>query len=461
MLAITAPVAAVLVGCAAAWAPTTLYGFTTVVLATAVMGAVFWRQTAPGDAISGHTVLVALAFRYCMGLASLVVGLWVYQGMVDFPSYNEISMKVGEKLLTGDFSGFQVFDRISSWWFGYLLGVLYLAVGPGIVGQFFMSALIGFIGGYLYLRAFRLEFPEAAPSYRFLAFALFYLPTLAYWTSLLGKDSWMALFLGLGAYAASRLLKSFTLRHLGLFLVALAGTAMVRPAIAVVVLVALGFAATRVAVRDPGSAAFLRPMIATVILVAVVGAFVQLGSLALVEKHAGGESLTIVAGQMALMGVVDSLYSQHVGLASDPNAYGSSLGVQIAEPTMGAVARFLPFGIFTFLFRPFLFEAHNVMAVFAALDSTFLFGLVLWRRRNLVTAVRCALSRPFLTFCLLNFAALTVILSFDSNLGVIVRHRAIVLPFLLILLAVPRGPADIREPETAHVTAGAGAPDSD
>ena len=89
------------------------------------------------------------------------------------------------------------------------------------------------------------------------------------------------------------------------------------------------------------------------------------------------------------------------------------------------------------MFRPLIFEANNALALVAALESTFYLVLVFWRRRNLMAAMRCIFSRPFVGFCTVTFFFLLVILSFEANFGVIVRHRTMVLPFLLILLAVP------------------------
>ncbi len=127
----------------------------------------------------------------------------------------------------------------------------------------------------------------------------------------------------------------------------------------------------------------------------------------------------------------------HEGLSTDTQAAGSSFTTGITEPSVRGILKYLPFGMFTFLFRPLIFEAHHVMALAAALESTFFLILVLWRFRNLTTAVKSVFIRPFVAFCAITFFLLTAMLSLESNFGVIVRHRTMVLPFLLILLAVP------------------------
>jgi hypothetical protein len=84
-----------------------------------------------------------------------------------------------------------------------------------------------------------------------------------------------------------------------------------------------------------------------------------------------------------------------------------------------------------------IFEAHHSLALFAAFEATFFLGLIIWRWRSLVAAVRLVFSRPLIGFCALTFVSLVSILAVESNFGTIVRHRAMVLPFLLIMLAVP------------------------
>jgi hypothetical protein len=113
------------------------------------------------------------------------------------------------------------------------------------------------------------------------------------------------------------------------------------------------------------------------------------------------------------------------------------LPIGILEPTLSGLFQYLPVGIITFLFRPFPYEAHNVLALIAALDGTMLLVLVLWRWRNLLAAIRSAWSKPLAAFCVTAFILITIALSFEANLGVIVRHRSMVLPFLFILLSVP------------------------
>ena len=113
---------------------------------------------------------------------------------------------------------------------------------------------------------------------------------------------------------------------------------------------------------------------------------------------------------------------KYTGLSTDPTAGGSSLPTDIARPSVGGALEYLSPGMFTFLFCPLVFEVHHALALAAALESTFLLVLVLWRLRSMVAAVKSVFSRPFVAFYAITFSLLTAILSLESNFGVIVRH---------------------------------------
>jgi hypothetical protein len=116
---------------------------------------------------------------------------------------------------------------------------------------------------------------------------------------------------------------------------------------------------------------------------------------------------------------------------------GSARRIEIIDKSLGGVLRYLPKGAFAFLFRPMVFEAHHGLAVAAALEAGFFLVLIIWRWRSLVGAIRMGFTRSFIAFSAAIFIALTAMLALEINFGIIVRHRAMVLPFLLILMAVP------------------------
>ena len=87
----------------------------------------------------------------------------------------------------------------------------------------------------------------------------------------------------------------------------------------------------------------------------------------------------------------------------------------------------------TVLLRPFLWEAHNLQAMFAALESLLWLGLG-WRgRRVFLERVRHLREQPWLGFSVIYSLILILALGSASNFGIIARQRVSILPFLLML----------------------------
>ena len=304
--------------------------------------------------------------------------------------------------------------------------------GPGIAGMFVLSGLIGFLGSYLFLRAFEIEFPyHERKDKRFMALSLFLLPSLTYWAILLGKDSWIFLFLGCATYAFANLLKKLRLFYLSGLVLSVLVVTLIRPPVGAILAFAVG-CAWLLKRGQKGPAAILRPLRLAIYPLVIAGLTIAILSayLAPYRSLVGNVSLSDAAIRTGI-GI-------HEGLSTDTQAAGSSFTIGITEPSVRGILKYLPFGMFTFLFRPLIFEAHHILALAAALESTFLLALVLLRFKSMAAASRCFFTTPFVAFCLLFFFLLTAMLSLESNFGVIVRHRTMVLPFLLILLAVPR-----------------------
>ena len=133
----------------------------------------------------------------------------------------------------------------------------------------------------------------------------------------------------------------------------------------------------------------LRPVAYIVLLCVILG-----GSYNVVMGGLKSYGVLTAETTSPVQGLLNLAVERHVGLSTDPTARATSLQMQIEDPTVGAAARYLPQALLTFYFRPHIFEAHNAIAVMAALDSTLLLMVMPWRWRNLVTAVRAAPRRP-------------------------------------------------------------------
>jgi len=100
---------------------------------------------------------------------------------------------------------------------------------------------------------------------------------------------------------------------------------------------------------------------------------------------------------------------------------------------------YAPAALLTSLFRPSLFEVHNLLMLASAVETTAL--TVLFARifftRNLGNVRRQIADNPFLVFCLVFVVAFGMAVGLaSSNLGTLSRYRCPLLPFFVVLLVV-------------------------
>lgn len=106
-------------------------------------------------------------------------------------------------------------------------GVVYAVTGPSTQGGFVVFSWIGFWGLYLFQRAFALGVPDRCG--RDYARLVLFLPSLVFWTSMIGKEAWMVFSLGLAAFGVARALSGPPLAGVALTLIGAALAAVVRP----------------------------------------------------------------------------------------------------------------------------------------------------------------------------------------------------------------------------------------
>ena len=145
-----------------------------------------------------------------------------------------------------------------------VLALNYIIMGPSVIGMFLLSALISFLGSYLFLRAFQIHFGHVAEQ-RFLALSLFLFPSLVFWTSLLGKDSWIYLLLGSFTYSLASVLRGVRLRYLAGMMLSVIVIGLFRPPVGVALIAgatASGFMALVPRLRRlQGPIVLVRPVI--------------------------------------------------------------------------------------------------------------------------------------------------------------------------------------------------------
>jgi hypothetical protein len=127
---------------------------------------------------------------------------------------------------------------------------------------------------------------------------------------------------------------------------------------------------------------------------------------------------------------------------------GSAFSLSTAAPSslVGQFA-YAPAALLTSLFRPFIFEVHNIPSFVNALETTvltLLFVRILFTR-NLGNVRRQIADNPLLVFCVVFVLAFGIAVGLaSSNMGSLSRYRTPLLPFFVVLLVMLGKPLRVR-----------------
>jgi hypothetical protein len=371
-------------------------------------------------------LMLALCLKLFGSLLRYWVAVYVYGGFADALMYHDYGTNLAMRFRGGDFS--TGLDSLSSTDFiRFFTGLVYTVTGSSVYAGFLLYSWLAFWGMFYLYRAFVTAIPDG--NRRSYARLLFFLPSMLYWPSSIGKEAWMLFTLGLAAFGTARLLTGRPWRGLALAGTALWLGALVRPH--VTGMAALALVAAYLVARPPRRLGALGPVVklfALVALVAVAGLLLGKASSYLLEKG--------IDPQEGVTNVLDES-------ARRSGQGGSSFN---APSAIGSPAK-LPLAVVTIFFRPFPFEAHNAQVAVTALESTLLLCLTVARRRGIWQALRHPRRRPYVVFVVVYSLLFVFAFSSIANFGILARERTQVLPFFLVLLAVP---AVRRVPEQAQ-----------
>jgi hypothetical protein len=354
----------------------------------------------------------ALILKLVATVVIYVVGESLYDGSADYRLYHQQGQLVADQLRIQWWPidlGF--FPVVGNGFVFVLTGFGQLLVGPSIVGVGMLFSWCGFVGYYLFFRAYRTVAPDAPPM-RFAVLVCF-LPSLLFWPSGIGKDAWMALTLGMATYGVARVLTHVRGGYL-LTALGMGAGALVRPHVMLIFFAAF---APAFLLRRSRARQVLTPGKVLVLIALVIGGAILLGR---VEEYLG----------------VDTLDSQSVETVLDDVEAKSDFGGSTFEAQRPSVLR-LPQSIVTVMFRPFPFEATNAQSLIASLEGLLLLALCLMNWRRLTRALRNMLAEPFVLGCVVFVLLFAAMFATIPNFGLLVRQRAQVLPFLFVLLAWP------------------------
>jgi hypothetical protein len=392
-----------------------------------VVGATYWvpRAAAKDGDVSTLLLSSALAVKV-LGALTRYVMMQVVFGGGDAIAYHREGLAHYEMVRSFEF-GFVEPPYFGTVFVEDVTAFLYAVTGPTMLGAFLIFSLLSFIGTWLFYRAARLSFPGGDGKLYFLL--LFFLPTMAFWPSSLGKDALVVFGLGVATWGLAKLLQRISMGSALQMFAGIAVTFGVRPAVGVMFVAGAAVAfllhpgRLRSPLSRPLSWVFLGPFIAAVLVVATAQALqyekLEADVTSVVEEYVATRERLIGEGGSVIEGPVPAT----------PVGFGQA--------------------VLTVLFRPFPWELSDPLAAAAGLESLVILAIFLSRLKPGWRALKHRWRGGIVVCALIMVIALIAPLTAAANFGLLVRQRAQLLPFLfLILTAVPR-PALRRRPRTS------------
>jgi len=387
-------------------------GLVLVVAATGILAVFLIPRLAQSE--GKDFLLRVLVFGLLLKLGVAMVRYWVafgvYEGSADALRYHRSGTAIAQYIWRLEFEGVVPFLQWGTNFIEFFTGVIYSVVGPTLYGGYIIYALLAFLGSYCFYRAFRIAFPEG--NKRLYAILVFLFPSILFWANGIGKDALIFLCIGLYGYGVAKLTRN-QLQGLVPLVLGLLGALCIRPHITALLVLAFILAFM---IRGTGKRA-VRP-----------AAFI-LGLLAV-----GGLAWFLIPRAMAYVGLEELSLEGVLGvlqLTQGLTLRGGS-AFQVMDITNPLA---FPMTMITLLFRPFPWEAHNLQALIQSLEGGLVMCLVLWRIKSLSKAVASTISNTYTRYILFYIIAFVVTFSVISNFGILVRERAMLLPFFFMLIA--------------------------
>lgn len=273
-------------------------------------------------------------------------------------------------------------------------------LGMSYLDLFLIHNFIGFIGLLAFAASVKQATFDKTKNIKLLGLIYILLPSVSFWSSSLGKDSIAFMAVGLALWSAINLKKRKII-----LIIAILSMFIVRPHIGVTLVIATILAL----IFDKNFNLYTRialgtlTLISTAIILPIMLRYIGLGEVNDIND---------------VEDYIDKRQSYNM-------EGGSSLDISSMS---------LPMQMFTYLFRPLPFEAHNLFSLLASLDNIilvflFILGLIAYIKNN-SPAIHS--NRIFLwSFSILS---LIMLATTTANLGIAMRQKWMFLPCLIFLL---------------------------
>lgn len=357
---------------------------------------------------------LAFVVKLIGGVARYWIVAEVYEFRADAPEYHVQGQFVAQFYRAFDFS---VLDWYSFRGGGttnlvHVTALFYTILPPSLSAMFFLFTGLAFVGSVMFYAAFRVAFPDRDPT--FYRVVVFFLPSLLFWPSSLGKEAWILFNLGFVAYGIALYLRRGKILAIVPAVFGLLMIFFIRPHVASVVGVAIGAAYFLFLLSKRGMKNPFTWLLAAGIIVGLVAYVIPSA-----QSYVGVSELTLED--------LESSYQLYQGRTSGGNSGFDTYNILTPHG--------LIMGVITVLFRPFPWETRNPQMVATALEA-FILLILAWLRWGIFwQRIRAFRKDAWIAFLLLSSLLMILTLTTFGNFGILARQRSLLMPFFWMLFA--------------------------
>lgn len=365
----------------------------------------------------GQLVVIAFIAKMLGGLARYALTYGLYE-RADASSYHESGTLLAKAFWDGTYARVaevEVYQLTGTPFINLVTGWIYIITRPTILGGFIIFTWLSFLGLFFFYKAVVVGFPAA--NHRRYAYLVFFLPSMLYWPSSIGKEAWICFGLGLASYGIALITRHQPLGYpvAGLGVLATAGP---RPHITVLCVVSLMIA--YMLRRRSWSESALGPVTKVVGIVVLLGVGV------------------VVVSKAASFFEVDGVSTSSVTEVLDYTNQQSEQGGSEFEPVRVKSPAEFPSAVLAVLFRPWPWEAGSAQALIASVEGMMLLVIGAASVSQLLKLPKYLFQVPYVAYALTYTVMFVIAFSSIGNFGILTRQRTQVLPLALVLLVLPR-----------------------
>lgn len=158
-------------------------------------------------------------------------------------------------------------------------------------------------------------------------------------------------------------------------------------------------------------------------------------------------------GNYAIEKLFENVKEQQQSYLNDVDVGGSTFNLGTIEPTWNGFISKMPEGINATLYRPYLWEAKNVLMIFSALENLvlLLFTIFILFKCGIFRSIRILFTNPMAFLCVFYALIFAAIIGLStSNFGTLGRYRIPVIPLFIAGLLTLGYEALVTNPKKPH-----------